>query len=561
MADITFTLINNANGSTVVEVLQNDVYTVASRSMENSVVVDDFGVFTLTTRQGNWQFDRTEVQANATILAGDLIDDSSLKTKLYDLFFLADEVIVDSGEINVIIDPLSDVGALAVGAGEYQPFPNANEPAFEAGSRNLLRLDPSGRLITSSSILTDEGSFRDDINGSAINFALTGTVNFTNGSFTVTGVGTAFLSEVFRGYYLKADTDSVQYQVASVESDTELTLSEPFAAPNLTDTATVSQYINRYSGAGAGITVGSSKAVLTSGTANAGQALIYRDGDWFPCIFNAFVEVSNRRANQTIHIGFCDDPDNPENIAEFRLTGTTATVVQVVSGATSAASGQETQVVTIPNGKNTSQKLNYSIQVIQNSVAFLIDETVVWVSKNHVPAPYQALNFRVKIVNSAAVAATNVSVDVISNSNINQIDVGAPFSGFSLSVAFKEEPLTLTASQTVTTTADYTLLSVVVPPNRTLLVTGVRIYTTNRGGRIRIGTGTVTPVGSPGTTTGNVFGIWELTNTSTNFQSFINEDKTTPIPAAKGGDTFRVILNQSSNNSTVWHATVYYILR
>lgn len=57
----------------------------------------------------------------------------------------------------------------------------------------------------------------------------TGTVTVTNVSPTVTGSGTAFLTNVVAGNLFKIDTESVIYVVGSIQSDTQLTLSANYA--------------------------------------------------------------------------------------------------------------------------------------------------------------------------------------------------------------------------------------------------------------------------------------------------------------------------------------------
>jgi hypothetical protein len=56
--------------------------------------------------------------------------------------------------------------------------------------------------------------------------ALTGTITFTNGSLTVTGSGSAFTTEVAAGDKIQLDADGTLAKVASVETNTSLTLSE-----------------------------------------------------------------------------------------------------------------------------------------------------------------------------------------------------------------------------------------------------------------------------------------------------------------------------------------------
>lgn len=69
---------------------------------------------------------------------------------------------------------------------------------------------------------------------------LTGTVTFTNGSATVIGVGTRFLSELSNGMFIKQNTNSGAkfYKVKARASDTSLTLGVPGGADATFDEAT-----------------------------------------------------------------------------------------------------------------------------------------------------------------------------------------------------------------------------------------------------------------------------------------------------------------------------------
>lgn len=55
----------------------------------------------------------------------------------------------------------------------------------------------------------------------------TGSINVTNGSTTVTGVGTAWIANVAAGEGIKIADDKI-YEIASVNSDTQLTLGSPY---------------------------------------------------------------------------------------------------------------------------------------------------------------------------------------------------------------------------------------------------------------------------------------------------------------------------------------------
>ncbi len=61
-------------------------------------------------------------------------------------------------------------------------------------------------------------------------YPLTGTLTFTNGSTEVTGVGTAFTTELEVNDYVMLEADGVWAQVSSIESDTHLTLTSPYSA-------------------------------------------------------------------------------------------------------------------------------------------------------------------------------------------------------------------------------------------------------------------------------------------------------------------------------------------
>ncbi len=66
----------------------------------------------------------------------------------------------------------------------------------------------------------------------------TGSVALTSGSVVVTGTSTAWLANVSVGDVFILTSDSVPYYVASVDTDTQITLSAPYAGL----TATGSEY-------------------------------------------------------------------------------------------------------------------------------------------------------------------------------------------------------------------------------------------------------------------------------------------------------------------------------
>lgn len=73
----------------------------------------------------------------------------------------------------------------------------------------------------------------------------TGTVSGTSGSSTLTGVGTAWLSNITPGDEIVVDGDANTYRVASVESDTSLSLYNKLGTTATTDTYTVSRQFGK----------------------------------------------------------------------------------------------------------------------------------------------------------------------------------------------------------------------------------------------------------------------------------------------------------------------------
>jgi hypothetical protein len=68
--------------------------------------------------------------------------------------------------------------------------------------------------------------------------SLPGTLTFTQGSTQVLGQGTAFRDHLLPGCQIKLNSDGTTYTVASVQSDTQLTLTAPFAGMTASGQAT-----------------------------------------------------------------------------------------------------------------------------------------------------------------------------------------------------------------------------------------------------------------------------------------------------------------------------------
>lgn len=314
--------------------------------------------------------------------------------------------------------------------------------------------DASGRAETHSTVTADEGSFRDDFVGAALTAALTGTVNFTNGSTAITGTGTAFTTETAAGMWIKKVTDGEAnfVQIDSVQSDTALTLSTPYAGT----TASVSGHDSNWStvtATGGSITVATSAVSLASGTTNGQSSYIQRNGDYLPYTFLSYLSVSQRIANQTARIGFRDNWASPTKRAEVEFTGTVNTTVNFVTAFGSAAADTQTTAVTLPNGGTTATTRAYKIDLSGNQATLSIDGIVVATHNQHIPGPYDNLNIFAGITNTGvAGSSTTVAVDSLYFYNNDRVQVDNDFAGEPLPVKGILKPFYGSSGQALTIT-------------------------------------------------------------------------------------------------------------
>lgn len=188
---------------------------------------------------------------------------------------------------------------------------------------------------------------------------------------------------------------------------------------------------------GASISVASSFLTLSSGTASGNMAQALYEGDYGPISLRTNFSISQRINNQTITIGLADDPAAPFVGAYFQFDGTLNNKVTCITQSSDDPSDFETTTVTYFNGLNSSQSLEYYIEVQPDKVTFLLDGQQVAVHRTHIPAPYDIINLVFKIENSAIVTNTNVLVDFIFLINQNSIQVNNSFDGDSLPIRQK----------------------------------------------------------------------------------------------------------------------------
>lgn len=300
--------------------------------------------------------------------------------------------------------------------------------------KSSLQVDTSGRLETHSTILTDEGSFRDDFSGSSLTAALTGTLNFINGSTSVTGVGTLFTTEIGSVFYIKktADAEANYVQVSYVINDTNLVLETVYPGTTGSSTGVYSNWKTDITGGS--ISVASSICSLISSMANGNAVRIRRQGDYLPYNFLAKCSITQRIANQAAIIGMQDNPLSPIQQAVFVFDGTTNTTVKCRTSYGSAATDIQETTVTLATGLNSSQSLRYQIDLSANQVSFLINDIVVAIHKDHIPSPYTVLELVFGISNSAIVTTTTLAVDWIYFANVDQVQITSDFTGEPLKV-------------------------------------------------------------------------------------------------------------------------------
>lgn len=295
-------------------------------------------------------------------------------------------------------------------------------------------MDGRRRLETHSTVLTDEGSFRDDFSGTSLNTTITGTITFTNGTSSLTGSGTSFTTQIKNGQYIKKTTDAetLWVRVSEVLSDTSLELEESYTGT----TASVAAHVSNWkttTGTGS-LSVLNSLMTIGSGTA-IGTTNVNRDADYGPFNVNFKFSISQRIANQTITIGTQTPIVAPTRRCVFQFTGTDNTQVSCVTSSSADAADIQTTTVTLPNNKTTATSLEYAINVSSDQISFLVDKVVVAQHRDHIFGAYDFMETVFQQVNAAVVTNTNLIVDWHDFYNINQLEITNNSKGEPLGIA------------------------------------------------------------------------------------------------------------------------------
>lgn len=365
-------------------------------------------------------------------------------------------VIIDvsgSGTEELLGDLLASLPVGGFGSGGFWPErvgmrrgPVAN------GAKAPLLINSEGGLLTRGPVLTDEQSIREDFPGAALTTTLTGTVTLTNGSRTVTGTSTAFLTELEHGSYvrLSADAESAYAQVASIESDTAATLATAYTGTGGSATGALSATFRPLTGSGGSFSVTNSAVTIASGTTAGATTALLREVDYSPLVVTfAGVTMSQRIANNDMVLGLQDTHPSPTKFARFRATGTVNTslifeTASVRSG-TPATADTETTTFTLPNGATTATARRYRIEVLVDRVRAYVDDVQIADHTLHMPDAYDVLDVVAGHINggSAPATSTNLVIDAIGVANFNKLQVAVASNVESIAAA--QPPATETA--------------------------------------------------------------------------------------------------------------------
>lgn len=461
---------------------------------------------------------------------------------------------------------LKPVGGYATDG--YDPDPSGFQPPVSGGAAtaSMHVLDPSGHVVVRGPVLTDEGSFRDDFPGVTLTPALTGVLTFTNGSTTVTGVGTLFTTELSKAFYtrLGADSNAFLERVDLIVSDTELELEEPYGGAGGAGAAVRAFWLPTTVGTGV-IAVAASVATLTVGAPMGDTAQIVREVDYLPLILTSHALISQRVVNQEAVIGFeSADPIYPGQRAVIVFDGVVNTTIKFITASSSAAADIQTTVVTLPGGLTTATSHEYSISMAGRVCTLTFNGLIVARHLDHIPYPYTIVNAVHRIVNTGVAAAgTILTVEEVWLSNQDAIQVNNDLRADPLLVRIDEESHYVSGRLvTVTTVADQVVVSVTVPAEKTMFVLG---YKLSSGAAVavdanpwKLGRTPLTEGAAPGTVDSDVFRAGFLDGSGASR----NEDFSgNPRWIANAGQTVALTVTPSAAIATTWRGTLDYVLR
>jgi hypothetical protein len=309
----------------------------------------------------------------------------------------------------------------------YEPAQGAQSIDNTNGPTANVQLDPDSQLMTRGTVLTDEGSKRDDFGEEgALVQTLTGTITVVNGSKVVTGAGTSFLSQVEENDYIKVSTDSETYwaQVFQTNSNTSITLVSGYGGSSQAGvTGVYTDWPSITTGSGMTATEASSLMTIATGVNSGDQKILYRVFDYQPVTIIGRFYLSQMIANQVFTFGLADSPSSPGHYVTVSFSGTDPSKVNFNTGCTSNAAYEQTGTYTIPNGLVTSYN-TYQIDLNSNQALLTINNVVVASFNYHIPYLYTPLNAFFSAQNTGVPAgSTNFILDWVQMSNYDEINI------------------------------------------------------------------------------------------------------------------------------------------
>jgi hypothetical protein len=441
-------------------------------------------------------------------------------------------------------------------------------PDIQIIGKAKTQYDISNNQVSRAQVLTDERSFRDDFTGTRFGVALTGTMHFENGSYTVIGNGTKFTTEVKEDQFIRYADDLLYNsytRVSAIVSDTELTLTEGYRGS--TQSGDVNGRISNWGCIQTGNAtraVSNSVVQLSLTTLLSDSFYIRNVGDYGPIIGSAFFKISQRIANQEAKLGFFNDITSEDFAAYFLFDGTSNTTVKCISRSSSNSYDVETTTCTLPADVLTSNYHSYRIEVEHNRVSFTIDNSINVVHQVHCPGPYDSMGWNCGIQNTGtAESATSIYVDYVDIANMNTIQSSNFFKNDPISVYQAEEVHTLYGKLVSTTnTVDQVVVSYVVPTNRVACIVNYSLEQDTSVTTIgKVGKNTVTTEpAAPGALDGSILRVFRI-NSANPPASSVRETFNIPLRFAHGGDTIKLTVSPSAGTSTNYRGSIDFILR
>ena len=144
-----------------------------------------------------------------------------------------------------------------------------------------------------------------------------------------------------------------------------------------------------------------------------------------------------RSANQIAIIGLLDAAEDCG--AYFEFSGTNNTLVNCVTKSSNAASDTQTTAAVFPVNVTSANSCDYYIEVQSDQISFNINGFIVAQHKLHIPAPYEVLDVKARITNSAIVTNTVFAIDFIYFINQNSIQINNSFDSDPIQIKVKTQ--------------------------------------------------------------------------------------------------------------------------